>query len=73
MPSSSICVLGAEKLLRLEFLSSVSCFPGPWLFPARSSWLAGACALCRGVFQQGGASALLGCDAGDVAVRGLAG
>ena len=55
MPSTSICVLGTEKLLGLQFPSSPSCFPGPWLFPARSTLLAGACELCGGgcVFQQG--------------------
>ena len=55
MPSASICVLGTEKLLGLQFPSSPSCFPGPWLFPARSTLLAGACELCGGgcVFQQG--------------------
>lgn len=48
-------VLGTEKLLGLQFPSSPSCFPGPWLFPARSTLLAGACELCGGgcVFQQG--------------------
>ena len=47
---------GTGKPLELEFLSSPSCFPGPWLFPARNTLLAGACGLCgRGhVFQQGG-------------------
>ena len=50
---------------------------------AQQGALAGARGLCRGgrVFQQGGvgaagpcaASAVPGCDAGDVAVRGLAG
>ena len=56
MPSASICVLGTEKLLGLQFPSSPSRFPGPWLFPARSTLLAGACELCGGarLFQQGG-------------------
>ena len=56
MPSASICVLGTEKPLRVEFLFCPSCFPGPWLFPARSTLLAGACELCGGarLFQQGG-------------------
>ena len=35
MPSASICVLGTEKLLGLQFPSSPSRFPGPWLFPAK--------------------------------------
>jgi len=83
MPSASICVLGTENWLGLEFLSSASCFPGPWLFTARSSLLAGARELCGGgrVFQQGGvgaagpcpASAVPGRDAGDVPVCGLSG
>ena len=36
--SASVCVLGTEKKpLGREFLSSPSCFPGPWLCPARST------------------------------------
>lgn len=73
-PSASICVLGTEKLLGLEFLSSPSCFPGLWLCPERSTcrspwplqrWpcisagRSGHCWTLRSV------CAVLRCDAGD--------